>query len=165
MGMLIFLTCIFILLCNNFFCSQDLMQFDDKGNKTNVPDKERQIEALQLLFLILPPPNRNLLKLLLDLLYQTAKKQDKNKMSAYNLALMFAPHVLWPKNVSVEGKSKYCLLFLGWASSSGYTLVRLSRVQGLLFSFTRLETYFIGSFRSHQLEEASSCKLMYKSIS
>ncbi|XP_044924525.1 rho GTPase-activating protein 19 isoform X4 [Mustela putorius furo] len=80
----------------------DLMQFDDKGNKTNVPDKERQIEALQLLFLILPPPNRNLLKLLLDLLYQTAKKQDKNKMSAYNLALMFAPHVLWPKNVTAN---------------------------------------------------------------
>ncbi|XP_060048783.1 rho GTPase-activating protein 19 isoform X2 [Erinaceus europaeus] len=80
----------------------DLMKFDDKGNKTNVPDKERQIEALQLLFLILPPPNRNLLKLLLDLLYQTAKKQDKNKMSAYNLALMFAPHVLWPKNVTAN---------------------------------------------------------------
>ncbi|KAF6107486.1 Rho GTPase activating protein 19 [Phyllostomus discolor] len=80
----------------------DLTQFDDKGNKTNVPDKARQIEALQLLFLILPPPNRNLLKLLLDLLYQTAKKQDKNKMSAYNLALMFAPHVLWPKNVTAN---------------------------------------------------------------
>ncbi|XP_001161248.2 rho GTPase-activating protein 19 isoform X2 [Pan troglodytes] len=80
----------------------DLMQFDDKGNKTNIPDKDRQIEALQLLFLILPPPNRNLLKLLLDLLYQTAKKQDKNKMSAYNLALMFAPHVLWPKNVTAN---------------------------------------------------------------
>ncbi|XP_006157461.1 rho GTPase-activating protein 19 [Tupaia chinensis] len=80
----------------------DLMQFDDKGNKTSTPDKQRQIEALQLLFLILPPPNRNLLKLLLDLLYQTAKKQDKNKMSAYNLALMFAPHVLWPKNVTAN---------------------------------------------------------------
>ncbi|OBS65152.1 hypothetical protein A6R68_06312 [Neotoma lepida] len=80
----------------------DLMQFDDKGNKTNLPDKERQIEALQLLFLILPPANRNLLKLLLDLLYQTAKKQDKNKMSAHNLALMFAPHVLWPKNVTAN---------------------------------------------------------------
>ncbi|XP_062832420.1 rho GTPase-activating protein 19 isoform X3 [Anolis carolinensis] len=80
----------------------DLMQFDDKGNKTNIPDKERQIEALQLLFLILPAPNRNLLKLLLDLLYQTAKKQDKNKMSAHNLALMFAPHILWPRNVTAS---------------------------------------------------------------
>ena len=147
--MIFFLACIFSLLCNHLFCPQDLMQFDDKGNKTNVPDKERQIEALQLLFLILPPPNRNLLKLLLDLLYQTAKKQDKNKMSAYNLALMFAPHVLWPKNVSVEGKRKDCLVFLGWPSSYGCTLVRLSRVQGLVFSFTRLGTSFISSFKSY----------------
>ncbi|XP_041064980.1 rho GTPase-activating protein 19 isoform X2 [Carcharodon carcharias] len=43
--------------------------------------------------------NRNLLKLLLDLLYQTAKHQDRNKMTAYNLALMFAPHILWPRNM------------------------------------------------------------------
>lgn len=168
-GMLIFLPCIFSLLCNHFFCPQDLMQFDDKGNKTNVPDKERQIEALQLLFLILPPPNRNLLKLLLDLLYQTAKKQDKNKMSAYNLALMFAPHVLWPKNVSVEGKSKDCLVFLGLALSWGCTLVRLSRVQGLLFSFTMLGTLLVPTLLVHlwviKLEGANSCNLMYKSIS
>lgn len=74
--------------------------FDEKGNKTPVPHKERQIEALQLLFMLLPPANRSLLKLLLDLLYQTAKQQHKNKMSAYNLALMFAPHLVWPKNVS-----------------------------------------------------------------
>nr|XP_028586369.1 rho GTPase-activating protein 19 isoform X1 [Podarcis muralis] len=80
----------------------DLMQFDDKGNKTNIPDKQRQIEALQLLFLMLPAPNRNLLKLLLDLLYQTAKKQDRNKMSAHNLALMFSPHILWPRNVTAS---------------------------------------------------------------
>nr|XP_028709229.1 rho GTPase-activating protein 19 isoform X7 [Macaca mulatta] len=91
----------------------DLMQFDDKGNKTNIPDKDRQIEALQLLFLILPPPNRNLLKLLLDLLYQTAKKQDKNKMSAYNLALMFAPHVLWPKNAPAYIRECARLHYLG----------------------------------------------------
>lgn len=163
--MLIFLAYIFSLLCNHFFCPQDLMQFDDKGNKTNVPDKERQIEALQLLFLILPPPNRNLLKLLLDLLYQTAKKQDKNKMSAYNLALMFAPHVLWPKNVSVEGKSKDCLVLLGWASSSGCTLVRLSRVQSLLFSFARLEHTLLVHLGVIKPEGANSCNLMYKSIS
>ncbi|XP_030058733.1 rho GTPase-activating protein 19 isoform X1 [Microcaecilia unicolor] len=80
----------------------DLMLFDDRGNKTDVPDKERRIEALQLLFLLLPASNRNLLKLLLDLLYQTAKKQDRNKMSAYNLALMFAPHILWPKNLTAN---------------------------------------------------------------
>ncbi|XP_054456236.1 rho GTPase-activating protein 19-like [Anoplopoma fimbria] len=77
----------------------ELTRFDDKGEKKNVPDKERQIEAFQLLFMLLPPANRTLLKLLLDLLYHTARNQHINKMSAINLATMFAPHIIWPKNV------------------------------------------------------------------
>ena len=77
-----------------------MTRFDERGNKTSVPDKERQIEALQLLLMLLPTANRSLLKLLLELLYHTAKLQDTNKMSAFNLALMFAPHVLWPRYVS-----------------------------------------------------------------
>ncbi|XP_030628099.1 rho GTPase-activating protein 19-like [Chanos chanos] len=96
----------------------DLTLFDEKGNKTSLPDKDRQIEALQLLLTLLPPVNRSLLKLLLDLLYQTAKQQDKNKMSALNLALMFAPHIIWPKNVTANNlhdninKLNNCIAFL-----------------------------------------------------
>uniref|UniRef100_A0A1A8I2K8 Rho GTPase-activating protein 19 n=1 Tax=Nothobranchius kuhntae TaxID=321403 RepID=A0A1A8I2K8_NOTKU len=78
----------------------DMTLFDEQGNKTTTPNKERQIEALQLLFLLLPQANRSLLKLLLDLLYHTAKLQDKNKMSAFNLALMFSPHVLCPRHMT-----------------------------------------------------------------
>ena len=90
-----------------------MTRFDERGNKTSVPDKERQIEALQLLLMLLPAANRSLLKLLLELLYHTAKRQDTNKMSAYNLALMFAPHVLWPRYVSTSG---------AWASALGPVL-------------------------------------------
>uniref|UniRef100_A0A3Q2Q723 Rho GTPase-activating protein 19 n=1 Tax=Fundulus heteroclitus TaxID=8078 RepID=A0A3Q2Q723_FUNHE len=80
----------------------ELTRFDEEGNKTKVPDKERQIEAFQLLFMLLPPTNRSLLKLLLDLLYHTARSQHTNKMSAINLATMFAPHIIWPKNVTAS---------------------------------------------------------------
>lgn len=85
------------------FLFPELTRFDDKGDKTNVPNKERQIEAFQLLFMLLPPANRSLLKLLLDLLYHTARNQHINKMSAINLATMFAPHIIWPKNVRILG--------------------------------------------------------------
>ncbi|XP_033835218.2 rho GTPase-activating protein 19-like isoform X1 [Periophthalmus magnuspinnatus] len=80
----------------------ELTRFDEQGNKTTTPDKERQIEAFQLLFMLLPPANRSLLKLLLDLLYHTARNQHVNKMSAINLATMFAPHIIWPKNVTAS---------------------------------------------------------------
>ncbi|CAL8300314.1 unnamed protein product [Merluccius merluccius] len=76
--------------------------FDEQGNKTDVPDKERQMEAFQLLFMLLPPANRSMLKLLLDLLYHTARNQHTNKMSAINLATMFAPHIIWPKHVTAN---------------------------------------------------------------
>ncbi|CAB1312893.1 unnamed protein product [Coregonus sp. 'balchen'] len=62
------------------YLSKKLTQFDEKGNKTSVPDKERQIEAFQLLFMLLPPANHSLLKLLLDLLYHTARNQHNNKI-------------------------------------------------------------------------------------
>ncbi|TWW78869.1 Rho GTPase-activating protein 19 [Takifugu flavidus] len=80
----------------------DLTHFDEKGDKTDTPDKDRQIEALQLLFMLLPAANRSLLKLLLDLLHHTARNQHLNKMSAINLATMFAPHIIWPKNVTAS---------------------------------------------------------------
>ncbi|XP_023991986.1 rho GTPase-activating protein 19 [Salvelinus sp. IW2-2015] len=80
----------------------ELTQFDEKGNKTSVPDKERQIEAFQLLFMLLPPANHSLLKLLLDLLYHTARNQHNNKMSAINLATMVAPHIIWPKHLQAS---------------------------------------------------------------
>ncbi|XP_077350499.1 rho GTPase-activating protein 19-like isoform X2 [Festucalex cinctus] len=77
----------------------EMTLFDEKGDKTNTPDKVHQVEAYQLLFMLLPPANRSLLKLLLDLLYHTARNQHVNKMSAINLATMFAPQIIWPKNV------------------------------------------------------------------
>ncbi|XP_051935433.1 rho GTPase-activating protein 19-like [Hippocampus zosterae] len=77
----------------------ELTLFNEKGDKTKTPDKDRQVEAYQLIFMLLPPANRSLLKLLLDLLYHTARNQRVNKMSAINLATMFAPQIIWPKNV------------------------------------------------------------------
>uniref|UniRef100_A0AAY5KVX0 Rho GTPase-activating protein 19 n=1 Tax=Esox lucius TaxID=8010 RepID=A0AAY5KVX0_ESOLU len=79
-----------------------LTRFDAQGNPTSAPDKERQIEAFQLLFMLLPPANRSLLKLLLDLLYHTARNQHVNRMSALNLATMVAPHIIWPKHVQAS---------------------------------------------------------------
>ncbi|MEE6486149.1 hypothetical protein FKM82_014525 [Ascaphus truei] len=121
----------------------ELMLFDDKGNRIAAPDKDRQIEALQLLFLLLPSPNRNLLKLLLDLLYQTAKKQDRNKMSAHNLALMFAPHIIWPKNLTANDLQEHITKL-----NNGVTFMikhsqKLFKAPAYIREYSRL--YFSGS--------------------
>ncbi|XP_075699155.1 rho GTPase-activating protein 19 isoform X2 [Rhinoderma darwinii] len=121
----------------------DLMLFDDKGNRTGAPDKERQIEALQLLFLLLPSPNRNLLKLLLDLLYQTAKKQDRNKMSAHNLALMFAPHIIWPKNVTANDLQEHIIKLTNGVTFMIKHSQKLFKAPAYIREYARM--YFSGS--------------------
>lgn len=59
----------------------------------------RQIKALRLLFLLLPPENYQLLHDLLILLHRVASHQKQNLMSAINLGTMFAPHILCPRKV------------------------------------------------------------------
>ncbi|XP_075699156.1 rho GTPase-activating protein 19 isoform X3 [Rhinoderma darwinii] len=127
----------------NFLKRKDLMLFDDKGNRTGAPDKERQIEALQLLFLLLPSPNRNLLKLLLDLLYQTAKKQDRNKMSAHNLALMFAPHIIWPKNVTANDLQEHIIKLTNGVTFMIKHSQKLFKAPAYIREYARM--YFSGS--------------------
>lgn len=65
----------------------------------DIENKEKQIKALQLLFLLIPPENRHLLQLLLQLLHEIANNKE-NKMNARSLAVVFAPSVMLYKHVS-----------------------------------------------------------------
>ncbi|XP_063913007.1 rho GTPase-activating protein 19 isoform X1 [Zophobas morio] len=72
----------------------------------NVGEKSMQSEkllaALQLLLLLLPTENKVLLKDILELLHLTASYETHNRMSADNLAKLFTPHLLCPRNLSPE---------------------------------------------------------------
>ncbi|XP_070540059.1 rho GTPase-activating protein 19-like isoform X2 [Ptychodera flava] len=64
--------------------------------------KQDHILALTYLFLMLPSSSYKLLLELLDLLHLAAKEQSNNKMTAFNLGVMFAPHILWPRYFTTE---------------------------------------------------------------
>ena len=76
----------------------------------NVSDKEfretnefqRSVEILQLLFLLIPDANYNLLKDMLSFLNRITLHQSKNKMSASNLGTIFATHLICPRKLSAE---------------------------------------------------------------
>ena len=67
----------------------------------DVEDIDKQLSALQLLLLLLPPANRHLLQQLLLLLNEIANIKE-NKMTAENLATVFAPSVIHYKHVSLS---------------------------------------------------------------
>jgi len=63
---------------------------------------QRQIRGLQMLVLLLPKENAEMLHQLLQLLHKVALNAESNKMNALNLGTMMAPHILCPRKVSKQ---------------------------------------------------------------
>lgn len=62
----------------------------------------RCVESLQLLFLLIPDANYNLLKDVLKFLRRITLHKEKNKMTASNLGTIFATHLMCPRKLSAE---------------------------------------------------------------
>ena len=76
----------------------DICPIDTPADQLNAAHN-KQIKALQLLFLLVPAENYQLLKDLLFLLYKVSRRHSENKMNALNLGTMFAPHILCPRKM------------------------------------------------------------------
>ena len=57
-----------------------------------------KLTAIQLLLLLIPAPNRQLLTELLDLFEKVIQNSEANKMSSTNLATIFVPHLFLPRS-------------------------------------------------------------------
>uniref|UniRef100_A0A663M125 Rho GTPase-activating protein 18 n=1 Tax=Athene cunicularia TaxID=194338 RepID=A0A663M125_ATHCN len=62
-------------------------------NVQNLPTKKQQLQALNLLVLLLPEANRDTLKALLEFLQRVIDHRDKNKMTLNNVAMVMAPNL------------------------------------------------------------------------
>ncbi|XP_042320202.1 rho GTPase-activating protein 40 [Sceloporus undulatus] len=75
----------------------------------DIPDLKQRLQALNLLILILPEPNRNTLKALLEFLRLVVTRERKNKMNLWNVSTVIAPNLFMHKglpNKIPEGKEK-----------------------------------------------------------
>ncbi|XP_053105496.1 rho GTPase-activating protein 40 isoform X2 [Hemicordylus capensis] len=75
----------------------------------NIPDLKQRLQALNLLILILPEPNRNTLKALLEFLRLVVTREKRNKMNLWNVSTVIAPNLFMHKglpNKIPEGKEK-----------------------------------------------------------
>ncbi|XP_032959270.1 rho GTPase-activating protein 18 isoform X4 [Rhinolophus ferrumequinum] len=59
----------------------------------NLPTKEQQLQALNLLVILLPDANRDTLKALLEFLQRVIDNKEKNKMTLMNVAMVMAPNL------------------------------------------------------------------------
>ncbi|XP_038064325.1 rho GTPase-activating protein 19-like isoform X2 [Patiria miniata] len=75
---------------------------EEIGKRYQAKNTQDHITALRYLFLMLPPVNFKTLREILELLYCITEQENLNKMSAFNLGIMFAPHILWPRYLTTE---------------------------------------------------------------
>ncbi|XP_005389244.1 PREDICTED: rho GTPase-activating protein 18 isoform X1 [Chinchilla lanigera] len=59
----------------------------------NLPMKKQQLQALNLLVILLPDANRDTLKALLEFLQRVIDNKEKNKMTVMNVAMVMAPNL------------------------------------------------------------------------
>ncbi|OBS78105.1 hypothetical protein A6R68_19506, partial [Neotoma lepida] len=59
----------------------------------NLPTKKEQLQALNLLVILLPDANRDTLKALLEFLQRLIDNKEKNKMTVVNVAMVMAPNL------------------------------------------------------------------------
>ncbi|XP_032150843.1 rho GTPase-activating protein 40 isoform X2 [Sapajus apella] len=59
----------------------------------NIPDLKQRLQILHLLILILPEPNRNALKALLEFLRKVVAREQHNKMTLWNVSTVMAPNL------------------------------------------------------------------------
>ncbi|XP_030613058.1 rho GTPase-activating protein 28 [Archocentrus centrarchus] len=59
----------------------------------SIPSELHQVQALQLLILLLPEANRDILRALLSLLRKVVSHQEHNRMSLWNVSMVMAPNL------------------------------------------------------------------------
>ncbi|XP_065369729.1 serine-rich adhesin for platelets isoform X2 [Calliphora vicina] len=72
------------------------------SNGERVKKELHVLNSIQLLLLLLPDENRQLLQNIIDMLHAVARQHAHNKMGPDNLATLFAPHLICPRNLPPE---------------------------------------------------------------
>uniref|UniRef100_A0A8C8SIU0 Rho GTPase activating protein 40 n=1 Tax=Pelusios castaneus TaxID=367368 RepID=A0A8C8SIU0_9SAUR len=119
----------------------------------NIPDLKQRLQALNLLILILPEPNRNTLKALLEFLSKVVAREKKNKMNLWNVSTVIAPNLFMHKglpNKIPEGKEKQL------AEGAADVVRMMIHYQDLLWT---VSTFLVAQVR--KLNESSSRRYQF----
>lgn len=119
----------------------------------DITDLKQKLHMLNLLVLLLPEPNRNTLKALLEFLSKVISKEKKNRMNLWAVATIMAPNLFLHKAVPsklTEGSEK------GQAEKAADVMRLLIRYQDLLWT---VPNFLMGQVR--KLNENSSRRYQF----
>ncbi|XP_062267169.1 rho GTPase-activating protein 18 [Platichthys flesus] len=99
-----------------------------------LPTKKQQLQALNLLVLLLPEPNRDTLKALMEFFQRVIDHQVKNKMTLNNVSVVMAPNIFMFKGIrsKVTEQQEFSM-----ATSTANIVRLLIRYQNLLWTIPK----------------------------
>uniref|UniRef100_A0AAG5CZ53 Rho-GAP domain-containing protein n=1 Tax=Anopheles atroparvus TaxID=41427 RepID=A0AAG5CZ53_ANOAO len=115
--------------------------FHSKDSQAVARGEDRQLNALQLLLLLLPEENNTLLRCIIELLHRTIQHEATNKMSAENLATLFTPHLICPRKLGPEALHTVAQQMSGIVGFMIKTGLRLFHIPARLA--TDIRAYFV----------------------
>ncbi|XP_073711886.1 rho GTPase-activating protein 18 isoform X2 [Misgurnus anguillicaudatus] len=111
-----------------------------------LPTKKQQLQALNLLVLLLPEPNRDTLKALMEFFQRVIDHKDKNKMTLNNVAVVMAPNIFMCKGFrsKIREQEEFAM-----ATGTANIVRLLIRYQNLLWTIPK---FILNQVRRHNTE-------------
>ncbi|XP_027803190.1 rho GTPase-activating protein 18 isoform X2 [Marmota flaviventris] len=127
----------------------------------NLPTKKQQLQALNLLVILLPDANRDTLKALLEFLQRVIDNKEKNKMTVMNVAMVMAPNLFMCHALGLKSNEQR---EFGMAAGTANIMHLLIKYQKLLWTIPK---FIVNQVRkqnteSHKKDRKAMKKLLKK---
>uniref|UniRef100_A0A4W4EEI1 Rho GTPase activating protein 18 n=1 Tax=Electrophorus electricus TaxID=8005 RepID=A0A4W4EEI1_ELEEL len=111
------------------------------------PTKKQQLQALNLLVLLLPEPSRDTLKALLEFLQRVIDHKEQNRMTLNNIAVVMAPNIFMFKGFrrKISEQQEFAM-----ATGTANIVRLLIRYQNLLWTIPK---FVINQVRKQNMED------------
>nr|XP_004651273.1 rho GTPase-activating protein 18 isoform X1 [Jaculus jaculus] len=112
----------------------------------NLPTKKQQLQALNLLVILLPDANRDMLKALLEFLQRVIDNKEKNKMTVMNVAMVMAPNLFMCHTLGLKSNEQREFVM---AAGTANTMHLLIKYQTLLWTIPK---FIVNQVRKQNIE-------------
>ncbi|XP_057595340.1 rho GTPase-activating protein 18 isoform X1 [Hippopotamus amphibius kiboko] len=94
----------------------------------NLPTKKQQLQALNLLVILLPDANRDTLKALLEFLQRVVDNKEKNKMTVMNVAMVMAPNLFMYQTLGLKSSEQREFVMAAGIANIMHLLIKYQKI-------------------------------------
>ncbi|XP_066229363.1 rho GTPase-activating protein 18 isoform X1 [Saccopteryx leptura] len=124
----------------------------------NLSTKKQQLQALNLLVILLPDANRDTLKALLEFLQRVIDNKEKNKMTVMNVAMVMAPNLFMCHGLGLKSSEQREFVM---AAGTANTMHSLIKYQKLLWTIPK---FLVNQVRKQNTENLKKDKKTMKKL-